>query len=406
MFTKDFISLKKKILVLSSTFPRWENDHEPAFVYELSRRFTENFDVYVLAPHTANSKEFETYGNIKVHRFRYAPENFEKLAYNGGIANNLKIQPIKYLLVLPFLIAEFIAANKLIRNHDIDLVHAHWLIPQGLVAVLLKKLTSRDIKTLVTAHGSDIFSFNGIITRQIKKFVLNNCENLTVVSHSMKTAVNKMNCTCHVDILPMGTDLTKRFVPDEKKQKPKQIIFVGRLIAQKGVNYLLDAFRKVIEIHPDATLQVIGYGPELESLKAQSVGLGIQKSVRFTGGIPQNDITPYLQSSSIAVFPYCRNKQNGEEGFGLVLVEALGCGCAVIASRQSSINEIIKDQQTGLLIDESNPQAISSAIVKLLENPELKNTLAKSGRDEILKLFDWNIISQSYVSLINRILSN
>ena len=398
--------MKKKILVLSSTFPRWENDHEPTFVYELSRRLTEKFDVFVLAPHIANSKDFETYGNIVVHRFKYAPERFEKLAYNGGIANNLKIQPIKYLLVLPFLIAEFIAANKLIRNHQIDLVHAHWLIPQGLVAVLLKKLTCHKIKILVTAHGSDIFSFNGTITRQIKKFVLNNCENLTVVSHSMKTAVKEMKSTCRVDILPMGTDLTKRFVPDEKKRKPKQIIFVGRLIAQKGVNYLLDAFSKVLQIHPDATLQIIGYGPELESLRAQAIGLGIEKSVRFIGGIPHNDITPYLQSSSIAVFPYCRNKQGGEEGFGLVLVEALGCGCAVIASRQASINEIIKDQQTGLLIDERNPEAISSAILKLLDNPKLKNSLAINGRSEILKLFDWNKISQSYVRLINSLLSN
>jgi hypothetical protein len=106
--------LKKKILVLSSTFPRWKNDHEPAFVYELSKRLAEQFDVYVLAPHTAGSSKEEIFENIQVHRFRYAPEKLEKLAYNGGIATNLKLQPIKYLLVLPFLIAEYFAASRLV----------------------------------------------------------------------------------------------------------------------------------------------------------------------------------------------------------------------------------------------------------------------------------------------------
>ena len=396
--------MKKKILVLSSTFPRWYNDHEPPFVYELSRRFTDIYDVHVLAPHAAGIENHETLANLSIHRFRYAPESLEILAYNGGIANNLKLQPLKYLLVLPFLIGEYFAARKLVRKHHIDLVHAHWLIPQGLIAVLLKRSSGHKIKTLVTAHGSDIFSYNGPITRKLKGLVLNNCENLTVVSNSMKTAVIEMGGSCQVDILPMGTDLSTKFVPDDKNQNPKNIIFVGRLITQKGVNYLLDAFSKVFEVHPDATLQIIGHGPELEPLKLQAKDLGINKHVIFSGGLSHNDLVTKLQSSSIAVFPYCRNKQNSEEGFGLVLVEALGCHCAVIASRQPAIIEIIKDNQTGILIDEKDPQAISQSILKLLNNPEKRNLLAEKGRTDVLKRFDWAQVGQSYITLINKCL--
>ncbi len=398
--------MKKKVLVLSSTFPRWENDHEPAFVYELSRRLADHFDVYVLAPHARGSRRDETLGRINIHRFRYAPEIFEKLAYNGGMAINLKSMPLKYLLVPQFLIAEFFAARKLVRKHRIDLVHAHWLIPQGLISVLLRKLSGHKIKTLVTAHGSDIFSYNGTIIRQIKKFVVNNCKNLTVVSNSMKAEIIKMGCTSQVNVLPMGTDLTKRFVPDNKLQKPKQIVFIGRLIRQKGVNYLLDAFSKVVEVHPDATLQIIGHGPELESLKVQAKYLGIAKYIKFTGGVVHDEISTYLQSSSIAVFPYCRNKQGGEEGFGLVIVEALGCGCAVIASRQAAIMEIIKDRQTGLLVDEGDPAAISQSILKLLCEPSLRKSLLDAGRNGILKRFDWDHIGQSYITLIKYCLNN
>lgn len=397
--------MKKKILVLSSTFPRWNNDHEPPFVYELSRRFTDDYDVHVLAPHAADSRHHEILGNLSIHRFRYAPDSLEKLAYNGGIANNLKSQPLKYLLVLPFLISEFFAASKLIKKHNIDLVHAHWLIPQGLIAVLLKKLTDYKITTLVTAHGSDIFSFNSPIPRQIKKFVLNNCTNLTVVSNSMRTAVIEMGYACHVDVLSMGTDLTASFLPDEKMRKPKQVISVGRLITQKGIKYLLDAFSTVLEVHPDATLQIIGHGPELEPLKLQATDLGINKHVIFSGGLSHTGIVTKLQSSSIAVFPYCRDKQYSEEGFGLVLVEALGCGCAVIASRQPAVMEIINDNQTGLLIDEKDPHAISQSILKLLNNPEKRNLLAERGRTGVLKRFDWAQVGQSYITLIDKCLN-
>ena len=396
--------MKKKILVLSSTFPRWKNDHEPGFVYELSKRLADQFDVYVLAPHCANSQREEMFGNILVRRFRYAPEKLETLAYNGGIAINLKLQPIKYLLVLPFLIAEYLAARRLVKKYHIDLVHAHWLIPQGLVAVLLKKFSGHDIKTLITAHGSDIFSFNGRITRKIKKFILNNCENLTVVSNSMKKAVIGMGCTCQVNILPMGTDLSTTFVPDSGRRNARQIIFIGRLIVQKGVACLLDAFSTVLNKDPTVSLLIIGNGPELGSLKKQAAELDISSNVFFQGGIQHEEVATCLQSSTIAVFPYQKTKQSGEEGFGLVLVEALGCGCAVIASRQPAIMEIIEDNQTGLLIDEGDPQAISLSILELLNNPVQRNLLAERGRTYVLKRFDWAQVGQSYTSLINNCL--
>lgn len=267
-------------------------------------------------------------------------------------------------------------------------------------------MSGHRIRTLVTSHGSDIFSFNGVITRRIKKFILNNCEQLTVVSDSMKSAVTRMNVTCRIETLPMGTDLTKVFIPDKKKQKSNQIIFVGRLIPQKGVGYLLDAFKQVVNKYPDTSLIIIGDGPEYNNLKEQAKGLGINKRVNFRGGIPNTSVATYLQSSSIAVFPYCRPGKTGEEGFGLVVIEALGCNCSVIASNQSAIMEIIKNKQTGLLINERDPEQIGDAIIYLLNNPKQRIKLAENGRSEVLKRFNWSQVSKSYEILINKCLFN
>ena len=393
--------VKNKILVLTSTFPRWKNDHEPSFIFDLCLRLKNRFDIHVVAPHAKDSESYEEINGLSISRFHYAPENLESLAYNGGISSNLRRQPFKYLLVVPFLVSEFYIALRLIKKHHIDLVHAHWLIPHGLLAILLQKVSGNKINILISAHGSDVYSFNGLITGKIKKFVLNNCSNITVVSNAMKTAIIEMGCRCRVDVLPMGTDLARKFVPDANIRKPQQIIYVGRLIAQKGVNFLLDAFANIVKDHPQATLQILGHGPELEALKRQSYNLGVDNNVLFLGGMQHDKVNKYLQASSIAVFPYCRTKYSGEEGFGLVLVEALGCGCAVIASRQPAIMEIINDRQTGLLVEEKSPKAITSAILSLLENPEMASMLAKNGRSEVLNKFDWEKVSRSYTNLIN-----
>jgi glycosyltransferase involved in cell wall biosynthesis len=155
---------------------------------------------------------------------------------------------------------------------------------------------------------------------------------------------------------------------------------------------------------PTVSLLIIGNGPELGSLKKQAAELDISSNVFFQGGIQHEEVATCLQSSAIAVFPYQRTKQSGEEGFGLVLVEALGCGCAVIASRQPAIMGIIEDNQTGLLIDEGDPQAISLSILELLNNPVQRNLLAERGRTYVLKRFDWAQVGQSYTSLINNCL--
>ena len=92
----------KRVLVLTSTFPRWENDPEPAFVFELSRRLTEKFEVTVLSPRTPGSKEREDIAGLRVIRFPYFFNRWEKLAmYGGGILNQLKTNPVYYLMV-PF----------------------------------------------------------------------------------------------------------------------------------------------------------------------------------------------------------------------------------------------------------------------------------------------------------------
>lgn len=396
--------MKPKILVLSSTFPRWDNDHEPPFVYELSRRFTDKYDVHVLAPHTSGSLHHETLDNLQVHRFRYAPEKLEKLAYNGGISTNLSRHPLRYLLVLPFILAELLYAIRIVRKENIDLIHAHWIIPQGLVAVLAATLAKKRPAILVTAHGADVYTRKSTLNSSIKRFILNHCHHLTVVSQAMAISVRQLKAKCDIDIIPMGTDLTATFVPDNSKKHDSQLIFVGRLVEKKGVEYLIDGFKKLLSKYPHLSLVIVGHGPEKEPLQEQARTLGILEKVKFIGGLPQAELPAYLQQSTIAIFPFIQAGDGDQEGFGLVLVEAMGCGCATIATDLPAVKDIIRDRITGMFIREKNSDDIFSTASELLDDPVLRKKLSISGRKHVEDSFDWAVISGSYLKLINTML--
>src|SRR5579859_4100140 len=91
---------RARVLVLASTYPRWRNDTVPVFVHELARRLTPDFEMHVLAPHAAGTREEELLDGVSVHRFRYLPERFETLAYGAGILPGLRSRPWRVAALL------------------------------------------------------------------------------------------------------------------------------------------------------------------------------------------------------------------------------------------------------------------------------------------------------------------
>ena len=147
---------KNNVLVLTTTFPRWQNDSTPRFIYNLTKSLASEYNTIVLAPHCKGAMKKELMENLKVRRFAYfKPEGLQKLCYGGGIISNLK-NSFLAKIQMPFLIlSEFLVSCFILRKEKINLIHAHWILPQGFVAAFLKK--SFKIPLLVSVHGSDLF---------------------------------------------------------------------------------------------------------------------------------------------------------------------------------------------------------------------------------------------------------
>ena len=395
---------KKRLLILTSTFPRWENDEDPPFVFELCKRLKTDYSIHVLAPHFPGAETEADFAGIHVKRFRYFFNSFEKLAYHGGILAKLKKNPFQYGLLPFFFIGELHALIKILRHHRFHLIHSHWLIPQGLVAVLACYLTGSKIPLLFTSHGGDLFGLQGIIMNSIKRWVILKSDSLTVVSRSMSEEVKRLGADHkRVHVIPMGVDLKKRFVPAKSRRNKNYLLFVGRLVKKKGLQYLIHALPLILERHPQVYLQITGDGPEKINLKRMCENLGISAHVRFLGAV-KNELLPALyQTSDVVVFPSVILDDGDQEGFGLVLVEALGCECAAIVTDLPAMQDIITDGETGLVVPQKNIRKLAEKVILLLDDRKLRESLGREGRRLVLKKYDWNLIARQYADLIESI---
>ena len=404
---KDSSTHRPRVLVLTSTFPRWENDTEPAFIFELSRRLTVSFDVTVLSPRTPGSKRKENMAGLRVIRFPYFFSQWEKLAmHGGGILNQLKTNPAYYLMVPFFLLGQLLAIIRLVRNEHFDLIHAHWLIPQGFIAALSLLITGKRVPLLCTSHGGDLFALKGKGLQRLKRWVMDKSATLTVVSKAMKKTVVDMGVAPDkVEVIPMGVDLKGLFTPDPGVQrKTDELLFVGRLVEKKGVHFLLEAMPAVIKKHPTVRLILAGSGPMEQELRQQAQRLHLSEKIDFSGMVSQTRLPELYRTATLAIFPFIVAKSGDQEGFGLVQVEAMGCECPFIAGDLPAIHDIITHEENGLIFPSGNAQALADAIIKLLDDPELRGRLAVAGRKTVVQKFDWEVIAGKYAGVYDMLL--
>lgn len=391
---------RKRLLVLTSTFPRWKGDREPPFVYELSRRLVKDFDVWVLAPHAPGALLRENWDGLNVVRFRYFFEPLEVLAYQGGILANLRRNSLSYLLVPLLMGAQLIALVRLVARERIDAIHAHWLIPQGIVAVAGRWLCRRKPAVLCTAHGSDLHGLRGGLFSLAKRRVMERADAVTVVSAAMQEyAVGFGGEPDKISVLSMGVDATGLFVPDNKVARGgDELLYVGRLTGQKGVESLIRALPEIVRRRPGVVLTVVGTGPQEQELRALSRKHGLEHRVKFLGAIENSRLPELYRRASVLVLPSLG------EGFGLVCAEALSCECPVVASDLPGVREIVQDEENGLLFPPGDSGKLAGQVLALLAAPALQRRFGQAGRALVIRRYDWQVVAKAYSALLKRVM--
>jgi glycosyltransferase involved in cell wall biosynthesis len=399
------------VLVLGSTFPRWDGDTEPRFVESLSYELAEFFDVIVLAPHCEGAARQEVFSNgehsIEVRRFRYFFAKFESLAYDGGILSRVRQNPLRLLLLPLFLLGQAIATVRLCRSRKVDAIHAHWIVPQGFTVAVLRLLSNRLPPFLVTSHGGDLYALRGRLLERLKRWVLGKADAVTVVSEAMRDYCNeKRIAPAQIHVQSMGVDLVSKFTPGDGKAPRDGLVFVGRLVEKKGVAYLIEAVSILADRYPELRLNIVGDGPLRQWLEDLVVRLGLQDSVKFLGSVPNEAVPDYLRAAKIFAMPSVVAESGDQEGLGLVAVEALGCGCAVVAFDLPAVRDTIINGETGLMARPEDTTDLADKISLLLDDDARRIYLAEAGRRYAIGKFNWTAVGESYANIIGGLITS
>ena len=395
---------KKRILIFTSSFPSPCNPVSGIFVEDLAKALVAHFEVIVLAPALPGAARCECRDGMKILRFRQGFCGIRLAGAPGGILPALKRN--RWLLFwLPFFLAlEFFALMFTVRKEKIDLIHAHWLLPQGLLAAIYKTFFNRRMRLLVTCHGSDLLKVGGGFAGWLKQFALRRTDGLTVVSELLRKRAVEAGFRGECRILPMGVD-TAVFSPecrepDIRKRygiKGRMILFVGSLIELKGVRSLVQAMPILLKRIPDVTLLLVG-GGELESeLRRLAVELGVAERVVLAGPVLHEELPAYFAQSDLFVLP------SFSEGCSLVVMEALSCETEVVASDLPVFSNHPELNRLFRLFQPGKPANIATAICDALVDPG-RFSRRKSGREYVVSEFDLQEVGKRYADEMNRIL--
>lgn len=385
---------RPRLLVIASTYPARPGDGTPGFVRDLALREADHYDTVVLVPMVPGAPRDEVDGSLRVVRFRYFPRRFENLA-DGAIIENLRSRRSSWVQVLPFLLAEALAVRRLVREHRPDVLHIHWILPQGAVALL----TARGIPWVVTTLGGDVYALRNPIANRLKRMVVRRARAVTTMNSDMRdrlVALGAPTSTTHV--MPMGADVDAvREAAAGIASEPGRLLFVGRLVEKKGLGVLIEALRMIPEGVP-WSLDIVGDGPLRSQVETASRGL----PVRFLGQLGRDDLSRRLGASSIVVVPSVPAASGDQDGLPVALLEAMAVGRPAVGSRLSGIDDAIVDGETGLLVPPGDPAALAAALEKLLTDSGLRSALgvAASRRAES---FSVRAIGSRYTSLLDEV---
>ena len=375
-----------RVLFLTHAFPRFTGDAAGSFILRFARALRQiGIDVSVLAPHARDLPTHDSIDGIEVVRFHYAPPSLETLAYTGTMAEQVRDSWTARLSLASLIGAGFWRVLGEQRRVAPRLLHAHWWFPAGVVAAATSRFSR--IPFVTTMHGSDVrLARSTAGAAKGLGLVMRASRATTTVSTWLADEAHAMTPDLpppRVSPMPAATEL---FTPGGARATDR-LLFVGRLNAQKGIGLLM---RALAAMRTRAQLDVVGDGPDAESMRGLASSLGIADRVTWHGALPQTALPDLYRRAAALVVP------SRDEGLGLVAVEAQLCETPVIAFDSGGLRDIIEHGATGILVRDFSADALARAADELLGSTDHAAALGAAGRRAALAVFSPDAVARSY----------
>ncbi len=295
--------------------------------------------------------------------------------------------PCCYSLALASKLAE------IIKSYNLDIIHAHYAVPNAVSAYLAKKICNDSVKVVTTLHGTDSYLVGRHPSyKEVTQFSMQQSDALTTVSEYLQErTIAEFDISKEIKVIANFVD-PQRFRRLKKDREEKIVCHSSNFRPIKKIPDIIKTF-KIISEEIDCKLSLIGDGPERPKAEKLAKDLRISERVEFLGTV--KNVQEILGKSDLFLLP------SEDESFGLAALEAMSCEVPVVASNVGGLKELISHGVDGYLIEVGDVNALAQHSIKILKDPRLRERFGKNARQKVLKKYTPDKIVPIYERLYN-----
>lgn len=377
-----------KILMLTWEYPPRIVGGIARVVHDLSKRLIKDGHEVTVVTYRDNADvpEYENDKGVNVYRvdnYMIHPNNF-----------------IDWIMQLNFNMLS--KATEIINKEGgFDVIHAHdWLVTYA--AKSLKN--AYDIPIVATIHATEAGRNSGIhdetqrYINDTEWLLTYEATEVIVNSNYMKNEIQRLFGLPFdkINVIPNGINLSNftgierdyDFRRQYAMDNEKIILYVGRLVYEKGVQHLIAAMSKILSNYNDAKLIIAGRGGMMDELRAEASNLGLNDKIYFTGYLNSKQVQKMYKCADVAVFP------STYEPFGIVALEAMLAGVPTVVSDVGGLDEIVTHGVDGMKSYAGNANSIADSVTALLYDHQLATNVSKKAKQKVKDQFNWEKIAQ------------
>ena len=382
----------KKILMFNHEFPPigggggWVS-------YFLGKHFAAaGHDVHLITSSYGDCPADEEVEGFHVHRVRALRKNPDVCAVHE---------------MLTYAISSSLYGLRFAKQFEPDIVQVYFGIPAGGGAYLLRKF--RNVPYVVFLGGRDVprrnpdppyYRWLYLLLKPVIRAIWGSASVVVACSDGLRELARETASDVKMDVIPDGLDLS-RFKPTPRHACPERvrILTIGRLIPRKGFQFLIGALPQIVEnAAHDFEIEIVGDGPYQKELLKLAAALDVAAHIRFAGSVPYSELPQKYRDADIFILPSLA------EGMPLVVLEAMGTGLPIAASRVQGIEELVAEDVNGALFDPGDADGLARSLVKLINAGKGRVEMGKASVERV-KPYDWKHIADAYLALYADILA-